>query len=139
MNRRDAAIVWTLGPAFVLSVCGVLVASWIRMDDEAPRLREVRLETRGAAFVRAEGDDRERNPTIETSVGERIRIVVRNSDVGVVHAISISELGQATRVLRTGEQVAVVITPTVPGTYEYVCPYHVPLMKGTIVVQPEAN
>lgn len=108
-------------------VMGVFVAS---PEGQAPRrpVREISLEARGAAFNGV-------NPTIEARVGEKLRIVVRNSDAGVLHEIAVPSLGTGTKEIGSGEEVVLEVPLDRPGTYEYVCPRHRAMMKGTIVVR----
>ena len=94
-----------------------------------PTTRQVTLEARGAAFS-------DTNPTIEARVGERIRIRVRNTDPGVLHAIAVPELSPKVQEVKWGETAELEVTATAPGTYEYKCPQHCPLMRGKIVVRP---
>ena len=90
--------------------------------------REIVLEASGAAFS---GD----NPTLEFRRGERVRLIVRNTEPGVVHSIGVPSLGAPVVDVATGEEVVVEFTVDEAGTFDYICPRHLPLMKGTIVVR----
>ena len=86
------------------------------------------LDARDAAFD-------EDNPTLRLAAGERVRFVVRNTDPGVVHAITIPGLDSEVRTISWGEEVAFEVTVPAGGTFQYVCPQHAPKMQGTIVVE----
>ncbi len=96
---------------------------------EAPEVREIVLEARDLAFA---GD----NPTLQASPGERIRLVVHNTDGGVVHAISIPGIDSQIRQVKFGETISFEITVPQGGTFDYVCPHHAPKMQGKLVVAP---
>jgi plastocyanin len=91
--------------------------------------REVVLEARELAF----GGN---NPTLRFRPGERVRFVVRNSDTGVLHSITLPGIDPEVRHVRWGEALAFEVTMPQPGTWEYVCPQHLPKMKGRIEVGP---
>jgi plastocyanin len=110
-------------------VVAFLVAAGMRSEAEPETIREIVLEARGTSF---DGD----NPTLVLRPGERVRVVVRNDDPGVEHSIAIPELGIERRDVGPGEQVAFEVEAPQHGVIDYVCPQHLPLMKGKIVVQP---
>lgn len=92
-------------------------------------MREIVLEARDLAF----GAD---NPTLAVRPGERVRLVVRNTDTGILHSISLPGIDSQVRHIKWGEEIAFEITAPEAGTWEYVCPQHAPKMKGKIQVQP---
>jgi plastocyanin len=94
--------------------------------DETPP-REIVMEARDLAF---DGE----NPTIHAEPGERIRLVVTNTDPGVLHSISIPGIDSKVRHIKYGETVSFEITVPGAGTYEYTCPQHAPKMRGKIVI-----
>lgn len=118
----------------LLAALGVvaLAAAAIPLRPAAAPVREVILRARGTEFV-GEGP----NPVIEAKPGERLRIVVRNVDPGVVHAIAVPGLLPDVQDIEDGQEAAVeVVVPAGgPGEYEYVCTHHYPLMRGRIVVR----
>jgi plastocyanin len=120
----------TLGALGLVVTIVVLLTGVFVAGPDAPRrpVREVALEARGAAF---NGD----NPTIEAKAGEKLRIVVRNTDPGVRHEIAVPALGTGTHEIASGEEIVLEVPVDRPGTYEYVCPRHEARMKGTIVVR----
>lgn len=90
-------------------------------------VREIVLEARDLAF---DGD----NPTLLAEPGERVRLVVRNNDPGILHSISLPGIDSEVRHIKWGEEIAFEITIPDGGTWEYVCPQHMPKMKGRIEV-----
>jgi len=129
MSRRKLSILRASAVFGVAVVAAVLTLTMIqaRRDEASAPVREVVLLAKGTAF----GDG---NPTLEIRVGERLRVIVKNVDPGVVHAISVPGLAPTVQNIAAGEVAIVEVTPTAPGTYEYVCPLHCPLMKGKLVV-----
>jgi plastocyanin len=97
----------------------------------APPVREIVLEARDLAF----GGD---NPTLQLSPGERVRLVVRNNDPGILHSIALPGIDSTVRTIKWGEEVAFEITVPDGGTWEYVCPQHLPKMRGKIEVVPQS-
>ena len=90
--------------------------------------RTVVLEARGIAFE----DD---NPTLQLQPGERIRFVVRNTDPGVVHSITLPGIDETVRHISWGEEIAFEVTIPDAGNFEYVCPQHAPKMRGRILIR----
>jgi plastocyanin len=97
-------------------------------------VREIRLVARDMAFYLEEDPDTA-NPTITVTAGESVRIVLKNADQGLQHDFAVPATKASTKLLRFGNQDAVVVkVPTTPGTYEYVCLPHRPMMRGEIRV-----
>ena len=90
-------------------------------------VREIVLEARDLAF----GGN---NPTLAARPGERIRLVVKNTDPGIIHSISLPGIDPQVRSVRWGEEVVLEFTAPQSGTYDYVCPQHAPQMAGRLVV-----
>ena len=124
--KRNLTGTAVVGVALIL-----LGATWLSLPsgESAEPIREIVLDARDAAF---DVD----NPTLHLQAGERVRFVVRNTDPGVVHAITIPGLDSEVRTIAWGEQVAFEVTVPPGGTFQYVCPQHAPKMQGKIVVQP---
>jgi plastocyanin len=115
----------------IAGVTLILIAvTWLSLPsgESAEPIREIVLDARDAAF------DQD-NPTLRLQAGERVRFVVRNTDPGVVHAITIPGLDSQVRTIAWGEQVTFEVTVPPGGTFQYVCPQHAPKMQGTIVVE----
>jgi plastocyanin len=96
-------------------------------------VREVRLVVRDMTFY-VEGQS-ESNPTIFARPGERLRIVLRNTDVGMSHDFVIRSWRVNTRLLKgKGEDAIEFIVPTTRGAHIYSCTPHAEMMSGTLVV-----
>lgn len=93
----------------------------------AQTVREIRLEARDLAF---NGD----NPVLRLQPGERVRLVVRNSDTGILHSISLPGIDPEVRHIKWGEELSFELTVPESGAFEYVCPQHLPKMKGRIEI-----
>ena len=104
-----------------------MIANPFSSSAEATPPREIVLEARDLAFA---GN----NPTLHADPGERIRLIVENSDPGVLHSITLPGIDSEVRHIRYGERVSFDITVPEGGTYEYVCPQHAPKMRGKIVI-----
>lgn len=113
----------------LLMMVGVLLTAMVR-----PPAREVTLVARDMAFY-LDGDPGAPNPTIEVRPGERIRIVLRNQDRGMVHDVAIPALHAAGRLIGWNQEADLVFTaPAIPGMYEYVCTPHSLMMRGVVLV-----
>ena len=116
----------------------IVVASLLPVMTSAPS-REVTLMARGMAFY-LEDDPETPNPTIEVTAGERVRVVLKNEDRGMVHDFAVPALNTGMDLLRWNEEGEVTIAvPSRPGTYEYVCNPHRLMMQGVIRVVAAAD
>lgn len=122
-NLAGGSVLTLLVSAAVLLLLGNPFAS-----GESTPPREIVLEARDLAF---DGD----NPTLEATPGERLRLVVRNTDPGVLHSFSLPGLDSRVYHVAYGEEVAIDLVAPAAGTYEYTCPQHAPKMRGKLVVQ----
>jgi plastocyanin len=96
--------------------------------------REVHLVVRDMRFY-VEGDSTP-NPTIVAQPGERLRIVLRNTDVGMSHDFAVRSWNVTTRVLKgKGEDAIEFVVPHNRGTHVYTCTPHAETMSGSIVVR----
>ncbi|HXH05094.1 MAG TPA: plastocyanin/azurin family copper-binding protein [Vicinamibacterales bacterium] len=103
-----------------------------RSRSDAPR--EVVLVAREMSFF-LDGRD-EANPTLRFHPGERVRIVLRNEEPGVIHNFEIPDWRVATRLLNSGQTDAVEFrVPEDHGTQTYLCTPHSTMMRGTIVLE----
>lgn len=111
----------------------MVVAAFLPVMTSAP-VRDITLVTRDMTFY-LEGDLSTPNPTIEVKAGERVRVILRNEERGLIHDFAVPAMHSAIDGLRWNEQGDVTLeVPDVPGTYEYVCRPHMLMMKGTINV-----
>jgi plastocyanin len=111
----------------------MIVTALLPVMTSAPA-RDIVLVTKDMAFY-LEGDPSTPNPVIEVKAGERVRIVLRNQERGVMHDFAVPSMRSAIDGLRWNEQGDVTFDiPDVPGNYEYVCRPHLLMMKGVIKV-----
>lgn len=117
------------GGAIAVTALIIIGAIWLSLPrgESAEPIREIVLDARDSAF---DGD----NPTLQLQAGERVRFVVRNTDPGVLHSITIPGLDSEVRNIAWGEQVTFEVTVPEGGSFSYVCPQHAPKMQGKIVV-----
>jgi len=96
--------------------------------------REVRLVVRNMAFY-LEGSN-EANPTLRLRAGERIRLVLRNEDRGMVHDFTVPSWKAATPLIQGPREIEIALTaPAGGGTATYHCSPHGQMMRGTIIVE----
>ena len=118
--------------AVVLLGLAMFVAALMPVVSESPS-REIVLVAKGMAF-HVNGNSTP-NPTIELVAGERVRIVLRNEDQGMVHDLVAPRLPISFELLNWREERDVtLVVPDLPGTYEYVCQPHSLMMRGRIRV-----
>jgi plastocyanin len=89
--------------------------------------REIVLEVRDLSF--------DGNPTLAFEPGERIRLVVRNNDIGVLHSIRLPGIDDTVRHIPWDEQIVIEFTAPDEGAFEYICPQHAPKMQGHIRIE----
>ena len=111
----------------------MIVAALLPVMTSAPT-RDIVVVTKDMAFY-LEGDMSTPNPDIEVRAGERVRIVLRNEERGLIHDFAVPAVHSAIDGLRWSERGEVTFeAPDVPGSYEYVCRPHLLMMKGIIKV-----
>jgi len=122
-------LVGGVGMIAILTLFGSLIAVplWSESATSVIEPREILLEARDLAF----GGD---NPTLEFRPGERVRLIVRNTDTGVLHSIRLPGIDDRVHHVRWGEQVVIEFTAPEAGDFEYTCPQHAPKMRGKIVI-----
>ena len=118
--------------AAVFAVVGVVALMPVIAN---PRIepREIVLVARDMAFyVDGSGVP---NPTIAVRRGEDIRLVVRNDDPGITHGFALTAADASLDEIRAGSSASVVFhAPTELGRFDYLCPPHAQMMRGTILV-----
>ena len=68
--------------------------------------------------------------------GERVRIVLRNRERGMVHDFAVPVLQAVLDPVRWNEDGDVVFSaPATPGTYRYHCRPHEAMMNGELIVE----
>ena len=96
--------------------------------------REVTLVARNMAFY-LESDPKTPNPTIEVKAGERVRIVLKNQDRGMMHDLAVPAVKKTLDLLEWNEADDLTFSaPKTRGTYQYECQPHRLMMRGTIRV-----
>jgi plastocyanin len=103
---------------------------------EAPArdsVREIRLVAKDMTFYVA--GEHAPNPTLHARPGERVRIVLSNTDLGMSHDFVIRSWSVNTRLLKGKGQDTIEFTvPNTRGSHLYSCSPHAEMMGGTIVV-----
>ena len=95
--------------------------------------REIVLVARDMTFY-LEGSDVP-NPTLTVKCGEEIRVIVRNEDPGITHALGIASLAASIERISPGATGSLLFrAPTDVGRHEYVCPPHAEMMRGVLLV-----
>lgn len=123
-----------VSPKVVAALAGLMLIIALLPALSSTPTREVTLVVKGMAFY-IESDPQTANPTIDVRAGERVRVVVRNQDRGLVHDFAVPEVGAVMKEIRWNESSEVVFeVPDTPGVYEYVCQPHRLMMRGTIRV-----
>ena len=99
-----------------------------------PAPREITLVARGMVFYLEDGDVP--NPTLTVNAGDRVRVVLRNEDRGLLHDFAVPGLRAALDPIGWNHSADVTFeVPNTPGTYEYRCRPHMMMMRGKIIVQ----
>jgi Plastocyanin len=110
-----------------------LAGDALNADDDASPARVINLVARDMTFYVAGAP--EPNPTIHARAGERIRLVLNNTDGGMSHDFAIRSWRVATSVLKGKGEVSVEFTvPVARGSYTYSCTPHAEMMFGTLIV-----
>jgi len=126
MKRR---LIGGVGIVAILSLFGVMIAIPIWSQSAVEKeTREIVLEARDFAFGGS-------NPTLSFRPGERIRLIVRNTEVGVLHSIRLPGIDDTIRHIPWNEEVSIEFTAPEEGAFEYICPQHAPKMQGRIRIQ----
>jgi plastocyanin len=116
--------------ALVPRVAGRALAG---VESGAPA-REIHLVVKDMTFY-VEGDTTP-NPTLRARAGEHVRLVLRNTDPGMVHDFTIQSWSVGTRLLKgKGEDSIEFTVPNTRGAHVYSCTPHSAMMGGTIEVQ----
>jgi plastocyanin len=125
--------------ALTLAALAMFVLALMPVMTEAPAPRQITLVARNMAFY-LEGDPATPNPTIDLVAGERVTIVLRNEEEGMVHDLVVAGLPIRIDTLRWREQRDLTLTvPDAPGTYSYVCQPHKVMMHGRVRITPVAD
>ncbi|HEX2453084.1 MAG TPA: cupredoxin domain-containing protein [Vicinamibacterales bacterium] len=105
-----------------------------RVAPGEPPVHEIRLIVRDMAYHF--GDDPAINPTLRVRAGERVRLILTNTDAGMSHDFVIPDLKVATRLLKGKDSETIEFTaPASAGDRTYNCTPHAETMRGTIAVE----
>jgi plastocyanin len=129
--RRTAVRLAIVAAVAAAALLPILAAS--RGGDPAPR--EVTVVAREMAFF-VDGQATP-NPALTFRAGERVRLVLRNEDAGIIHDFVIRSWRVATKTLadKGARDVVEFRVPKERGTYEYQCTPHSAMMRGRITVE----
>ena len=120
---------WAIVGMALLMVCIALVPALSNTPS-----REITLVVRNMAFY-LESDPKTPNPTLDVRAGERVRIVVKNQERGIIHDLAVPAVDEALDPLGWNESDSMTFTaPKRPGAYGYECRPHRLMMRGTLRV-----
>ena len=121
----------------LIAVAGLVIGPRLAGDalsagDDQP-VRVIHLVARDMTFYAA--GQSEPNPTIHARAGERIRIVLNNTDSGMSHDFAIRSWRVTTDLLKgKGEDSVEFTVPDARGSHTYSCTPHAEMMSGTLIV-----
>lgn len=97
--------------------------------------REIAIVVRHMAFY-VDGDFERANPRLRFRAGERVRLMLRNEEVGMRHNFAVPAWDLATPELN-GQSTATIdfVVPDSRGRHDYVCTPHSALMRGSVEIQ----
>ena len=127
MKRR---LIGGVGMTAILTLFAAIaiVPIWSQSAVAGKEMREIVLEARDLAF----GDA---NPTLSFKPGEKIRLIVRNTDIGVLHSIRLPGIDDTLRHIPWDAEITIEFTAPEEGAFEYICPQHAPKMQGSIRIE----
>ena len=100
-------------------------------NDGSPR--EIRLVVRDMTFY-VEGNDAP-NPVLHARPGERLKLILRNTDPGMSHDFAVRAWKVKTRLLKGKDEDAIeFMVPNTRGAHAYSCTPHAEMMGGTMLV-----
>lgn len=136
-NRNHILTVLTASAVLLFATGSFAAGCWAEAgaSDPPDDVREIVLEAEDGEFVRKG----ETNPTLRVEKGETVRLVFRNTDSGVHHALSVPPFVESSHEVSWGEEASVTFTPDRTGTFTYRCNHHVPIMEGELVVRPSSS
>jgi plastocyanin len=98
------------------------------------KLREIHISVRDMSYY-VEGSS-DPNPTLRVEAGQRVRIVLNNTEAGMIHDLQIPGWGVGTRLLKgKGTDTLEFTAPNERGKSSYKCTPHSEMMRGTIEVE----
>ena len=134
VTRRRARFVLLATIVFAAAILPSLAARVLPRGGDTAPIQEIHLVVRNMTYY--VGDSSTPNPTLHVAAGQRVRVRVSSTDVGMVHDFQIPALNVGTRLLKGKDSDAVEFTvPTERGVYPYKCTPHAVMMNGTIEVK----
>ena len=117
-------------------VVAVLVTTGIflpRVLSSRESVRDIRIVARDMAYYVESLSDR--NPTLQLTAGEQVRVTLRNEDSGMLHdfGIPVLDLGTGTVPFGTEKTITFKVPATSTGL-TYVCTPHSAMMSGRIII-----
>ena len=99
--------------------------------------REITMVAKNMVFsVPSSDTSGEANPTITVKRGQKVTIILRNDDAGMLHDLVIEGLDVRLEAVSCGETTRLTFTvPREPGEYVYLCSFHPTRMRGVFVVE----
>jgi len=120
--------------ASALVVAAVLPRVAARVDHGEPAVHEIRLVVRDMSYHL--GNGLEINPTLRVRAGERVRVILTNTEAGMAHDFVIPDWKVASRLVKgKGSETVEFTAPSSAGAYTYKCTPHAATMRGTIAVE----
>ena len=118
----------------VITAVVIVLLSGFAIAVTRPAPRQITLVARGMVFYLEDGDVP--NPTLTVRAGERVRVVFRNLDRGILHDFTVPGLHAALDPVGWNASDDVTFdVPETPGIYEYHCRPHMMMMRGKIIVE----
>ncbi len=103
--------------------------------DSTGEPREIVLVARNMAFYQQDLPDVP-NPRLVFHAGDRVRIVLRNDEAGMLHDFAVPTWDARTATIRgRGTATLDLHVPPRPGTYRYICTPHAGMMNGLLEVK----
>ena len=131
--RKRSRFVLLATVVFAAAILPSGAARVLPRSNAAP-IQEIHLVVRNMTYY--VGDSSTPNPTLHVAAGQRVRVRVSSTDVGMVHDFQIPAWNVATRLLKGKDADAVEFTvPTERGLYPYKCTPHAVMMNGSIAVE----
>jgi len=117
----------------VAGTTGVVLASMA----QGAVSREITMVAKNMVFsVPSLESSGEVNPTITVMRGQRVTIILRNDDAGMLHDLVIEGLDVRLEAVSCGETTRFTFTvPREPGEYVYLCSFHPRRMRGVFIVE----
>jgi plastocyanin len=134
MTQERTPFLWTIAGAVLLGVAAIAAVLPREAVSGTESVREIRLVARDMTFY-LEGQT-DPNPVLRVRRGERVRLVLRNEDAGMLHDVAVRAWSTGTPAVEGGGQSAVELrAPDSPGDEIYACTPHGEVMRGTIHVE----